>query len=38
MAVTYVDEDGIATYTIKVVDDPRMVNKTLHIKPLENIL
>ncbi|XP_039134509.1 bifunctional pinoresinol-lariciresinol reductase-like isoform X2 [Dioscorea cayenensis subsp. rotundata] len=34
----YVDEDDIATYTIKAVDDPRMVNKTLHIRPPENIL
>lgn len=34
----YVDEDDIANYTIKAVDDPRMVNKTLHIRPPENIL
>ncbi|KAJ0964424.1 hypothetical protein J5N97_029546 [Dioscorea zingiberensis] len=34
----FVDEDDIATYTIKSVDDPRMINKTLHIRPPENIL
>lgn len=38
MAAIYVDEDDIANYTIKAVDDPRMVNKTLHIRPPENIL
>ncbi|KAM0945694.1 putative oxidoreductase [Dioscorea sansibarensis] len=34
----FVDEDDIATSTIKAVDDPRTVNKTLHIRPPENIL
>ncbi|KAG0484291.1 hypothetical protein HPP92_008370 [Vanilla planifolia] len=34
----YVDEDDIATYTIKAIDDQRTLNKTLYIRPLENIL
>ncbi|XP_010255703.1 PREDICTED: isoflavone reductase homolog [Nelumbo nucifera] len=34
----YVDEDDIATYTIKTVDDPRTLNKTIYIRPPENIL
>ncbi|KAJ6810138.1 isoflavone reductase-like protein [Iris pallida] len=34
----YVDEDDIATYTIKMVDDPRTLNKTVYIRPPENIL
>lgn len=37
-AVVYVEEDDIATYTIKCIDDPRMLNKTLYIKPPRNIL
>ena len=32
------DEDDIATYTIKSVDDPRTLNKTIYIRPQENIL
>ncbi|XP_011000367.1 PREDICTED: isoflavone reductase homolog isoform X2 [Populus euphratica] len=31
-------KDDIATYTIKAVDDPRAVNKTLFIKPPSNII
>lgn len=31
-------EEDIGTYTIKAIDDPRTLNKTLHIRPLENIL
>lgn len=31
-------EEDIATYTIKAVDDPRTLNKTLHMRPLANIL
>ncbi|RWR86833.1 bifunctional pinoresinol-lariciresinol reductase-like protein [Cinnamomum micranthum f. kanehirae] len=34
----YVDEDDIATYTIKTIDDPRTLNKTLYLRPPENIL
>ncbi|ONK55576.1 uncharacterized protein A4U43_UnF1410 [Asparagus officinalis] len=34
----YVDEDDIATYAIKTIDDPRMLNKTLYIRPPENTL
>lgn len=36
--VVYMDEDDIATYTIKTIDDPRMLNKTLYIRPSDNIL
>lgn len=32
------DEEDVATYTIKAVDDPRTFNKTLYIRPPENIL
>ena len=32
------DEDDVATYTIKAIDDPRTLNKTLYIRPPENIL
>lgn len=34
----YVDEDDIALYTIKTVDDPRTLNKTLYLRPPQNIL
>ncbi|XP_020405904.1 isoflavone reductase homolog [Zea mays] len=34
----FCDEDDVATYTIKSVDDPRALNKTLYIRPPENIL
>ncbi|XP_058103917.1 bifunctional pinoresinol-lariciresinol reductase 2-like [Magnolia sinica] len=34
----YVDEDDIGTYTIKTIDDPRTLNKTVYLRPLENIL
>ncbi|XP_052170114.1 bifunctional pinoresinol-lariciresinol reductase 2-like [Diospyros lotus] len=34
----YVDEDDIAMYTIKTIDDPRTLNKTLYLRPPENIL
>ncbi|KAF6151871.1 hypothetical protein GIB67_010445 [Kingdonia uniflora] len=36
--VIYVDEDDIATYTIKTIDDPRALNKTIYLRPPENIL
>ncbi|XVE65381.1 hypothetical protein DITRI_Ditri07aG0176100 [Diplodiscus trichospermus] len=32
------DEDDIATYTIKAIDDPRTLNKTLYLRPPDNIL
>lgn len=31
-------EEDIATYTIEAVDDPRTLNKTLHMRPPANIL
>nr|B5KRH5.1 RecName: Full=Bifunctional pinoresinol-lariciresinol reductase; Short=PLR-Lc1; AltName: Full=(+)-lariciresinol reductase; AltName: Full=(+)-pinoresinol reductase [Linum corymbulosum]ABW86959.1 (+)-pinoresinol-(+)-lariciresinol reductase [Linum corymbulosum] len=34
----YVDENDIAAYTLKAIDDPRTLNKTLYIKPPKNIL
>ncbi|KAK4721293.1 hypothetical protein R3W88_011526 [Solanum pinnatisectum] len=34
----YVDEDDIATYTIKAINDPRTLNKTLYLRPPKNIL
>ncbi|KAJ4728538.1 putative Isoflavone reductase [Melia azedarach] len=34
----YVDEDDIAMYTMKAIDDPRTLNKTLYIRPPKNIL
>lgn len=34
----YMDEDDIATYTIKTLDDPRTLNKTLYLRPPDNIL
>lgn len=36
--VIWVDEDDIATYTIKTLNDPRTLNKTLYIRPPANIL
>ena len=38
MAAIYVDEDDIATYTVKTIDDPRTLNKTLYLRPPENIV
>lgn len=32
------DEDDIATYTIKTIDDPCTLNKTVYLRPAENIL
>ncbi|KAM6555415.1 hypothetical protein CsatB_002434 [Cannabis sativa] len=34
----YIDEDDIAKYTIKTIDDPRTMNKTVHLRPPKNIL
>ncbi|KAF6163366.1 hypothetical protein GIB67_009606 [Kingdonia uniflora] len=34
----YVDEDDIATYAISTIDDPRTLNKTVYIRPPENIM
>lgn len=34
----YVDEDDIAKYTIKTIDDPRTLNKTLYLRPPKNIM
>lgn len=37
-AAIFVDEDDIGTYTIKSIDDPRTLNKTIYLRPEENIL
>ncbi|PON71426.1 Hopanoid-associated sugar epimerase [Parasponia andersonii] len=34
----FVEEEDIATYTIKAVEDPRTLNKTLFVRPPANIL
>ncbi|KAL5181357.1 Isoflavone reductase [Glycine soja] len=34
----YVTEEDVGTYTIKAVEDPRTLNKTLHQKPPANVL
>lgn len=36
--VVFVDEDDVATYAIKAIDDPRTLNQTIYIRPPENIL
>ncbi|KAK1677705.1 hypothetical protein QYE76_038553 [Lolium multiflorum] len=36
--VISVDEDDVATYTIKCIDDPRALNKTMYLRLPENIL
>lgn len=37
-AAIFLDEDDVGTYTIKTSDDPRTMNKTLYLRPQENIL
>lgn len=37
-AVVFVDEDDVARYTIKTIDDPRTLNKTVYLRPPDNIL
>ena len=37
-AAVYVEEDDIAAYTIKTIDDPRTLNRTLYLRPPENVL
>ncbi|KAF3782592.1 hypothetical protein EJ110_NYTH33830 [Nymphaea thermarum] len=34
----FVAEDDVGTYTIKAVDDPQTLNKTLYLRPPENIM
>ncbi|XP_052138124.1 isoflavone reductase homolog [Oryza glaberrima] len=36
--VLFVDEDDVGTYTIKSIDDPRTLNKTIYIRPQDNCL
>ncbi|KAH9687143.1 NmrA domain-containing protein [Citrus sinensis] len=34
----YVDEDDIAMYTMKAINDPRTLNRTMYLRPPKNIL
>lgn len=34
----FIDEDDVAMYTIKSIDDPLALNKTIYLRPRENIL
>ncbi|KQJ91703.1 isoflavone reductase homolog [Brachypodium distachyon] len=36
--VAFMDEDDVGTYAIKTIDDPRTLNKTVYLRPSENIL
>ncbi|KAL5727789.1 hypothetical protein ACHQM5_000941 [Ranunculus cassubicifolius] len=36
--VVYMDEDDIATYTVKCIIDPRTLNKTVYLRPPENVI
>jgi len=38
MTAVFLDEDDVATYTVKTIDDPRTLNKTIYLRPPENIL
>ncbi|KAI4327992.1 hypothetical protein L6164_020392 [Bauhinia variegata] len=38
LKAVFMDEDDVATYTIKAIDDPRTLNKTLYLRPQDNIL
>lgn len=37
-AGVFMDEYDVATYTIKTLDDPRTLNKTVYLRPPANIL
>jgi len=36
--VVFADEDDIAKYTAKTLNDPRTLNKTVNIRPPDNVL
>jgi hypothetical protein len=38
IAAVFLDEYDVATYTIKTIDDPRTLNKTLYLRPQDNII
>ncbi|OMO62723.1 NmrA-like protein [Corchorus capsularis] len=38
VSAIFVQEDDIATYTIKAADDPRTLNKILYLRPPSNVL
>jgi uncharacterized protein YbjT (DUF2867 family) len=37
LAAIFNAEEDIATYTIRAVDDPRTLNKTVYLRPPKNI-
>lgn len=36
--MVFVDEDDMAKYTAKTLNDPRTLNKTVYVRPTDNIL
>lgn len=36
--MVYVDEDDMAKYAAKTLNDPRTMNKTVYVRPTDNIL
>ena len=38
LTAIFVEEEDVATYTIKAADDPRTLNKILYLRPPANIL
>lgn len=38
VSAVFMNEENVAEYTIEAVDDPRTLNKILHMRPPENIL
>lgn len=38
LTAIYVDEDDIAMYTMKAINDPRTLNRTMYLRPPKNIL
>ena len=35
--MAFVDEDDVAMYAVKIIDDLRTLNKTIYIRPPENV-
>lgn len=38
LLVAFIDEDDMAKYTAKTLNDPRTMNKTVFVRPTDNIL
>lgn len=36
--MVFVDEDDMGKYTAKTLNDPRTLNKTVYVRPTDNIL